>query len=106
MESLLVKVELLGMVRNLGEANVLEVDLSGAGCVSYRDVMAKTVERLGPAFPYRIYDTRPPAHEVSYLRTTVKILADGEWIKDLDQRLPPQGERTIQVMIFGVAGGG
>jgi hypothetical protein len=94
-----VKVELIGVIRDLVRDRVVEIEFTGQEDVTYGDVLARLVERVGPAFRSRLYGPQG-------LLSIVKIYAHGKMIKNLDETLAADGEQAVRIIVFAAAGGG
>jgi molybdopterin converting factor small subunit len=99
MPSVVVKVELFGVIRDLVKDTVVEIAFPDRDGVSYRDVMERMVDRFGPAFRERLYGPQG-------LLSIVKIYAVGKLVQDLDQALQAGDEPVVRIIVFAAAGGG
>lgn len=99
MPTLTVRVELIGVVRDLVKDRTVELSLTDREGASYRKVIEELVERFGPALRERLYGPRG-------LLSIVKVYAGGSLVTDLDQLLPATDDPVVRIIVFAAAGGG
>ncbi|MCL4371140.1 MAG: hypothetical protein M1380_09575 [Chloroflexi bacterium] len=99
MPSQTVKVELIGVVRDLVRERIVEVDLRDRTHVSYRDVLDSLVERYGPGLRERLYGPRG-------LLSIVKVYGGGKLIENLDDCVSVTDGPLVRIIVFAAAGGG
>jgi len=97
-QSVVVNVELYGVVRDLVKEPRVLVDVSSRP-VTVRDVLEVLVDRYGPAFRDRLFGS-------DGLLGYVRVYADGRPIEDLSEPLPAGDEPAVRIIVMAAAGGG
>jgi hypothetical protein len=100
MQSVVVNVELYGVIRDLVRESNLEVTLPVGEGGTYRDVLGELGARFGPEFRERIFDTN------GQLLSFVKLYVSGRPVDDLDQALLARDGPVVRIIVFAAAGGG
>jgi hypothetical protein len=100
MQSVVVNVELYGVIRDLVREKNVEVTLPAGGDGTYRDVLGELGARFGPAFRERILDAS------GQLLSFVKLYVGGRRVDDLDQALSTRDGPVVRIIVFAAAGGG
>ena len=98
MQSVVVNVELYGVVRDLVKEPRVVVDVSSRPA-TVRDVLDALADRYGPAFRDRLFGN-------GGLLSYVKVYADGKPVEDLSQPLPEGEESAVRIIVMAAAGGG
>jgi hypothetical protein len=97
-QSVVVNVELYGVVRDLVKEPRVAVDVS-AQPATVLDVLEALADRYGPAFRDRLFSN-------GGLLGYVKVYADGKPVEDLSQPLPADEESAVRIIVMAAAGGG
>jgi hypothetical protein len=100
MQTIAVKVDIYGTVRDLVKETRTEVLLPEHERVTFRDVLDKLVERFGPDFRERLYA------EPGRLRS-VRVYLRGRLIEDIDEPLPKEdAQPEVRLVFVHFVGGG
>ena len=98
MQSVVVSVELYGIIRDLVQEPRVLIDVSSRPA-TVRDVLEALADRYGPAFRDRLFGS-------DGLLGYVRVYADGRPVEDLSETLPAGDEPAVRIIVMAAAGGG
>jgi hypothetical protein len=97
-QSVVVNVELYGVIRDLVREPRVVVDVSSRPA-TVRDVLDALADRYGSAFRDRLFGS-------DGLLGHVKVYADGKPVEDLSQPVPAGEGSAVRIIVMAAAGGG